>query len=201
MEGARQSRLMTPDEGRPGQVEKDAAGRRFFSICSQSGHPGVISNKSITLRLALVMAVHSLFVQLRRSFAGTREHHVNILKSLGFRWRQQTLELANTPNVRGAVDKVGVEPLRLLGRGGLLRSPSRGGGGRDGWRAFSPYADMRSLSERGPVHVCRSSTWCQWRRTSCGSGDSRQRQQPRRSGRLCACSTSCGQQQVLANLR
>ena len=49
--------------------------------------------------------VRSLFVTLKRSFAGTRDSQLRILRSLGFSYRQQTLEKANTPQIRGAVDK------------------------------------------------------------------------------------------------
>ncbi|KAI3426493.1 hypothetical protein D9Q98_008859 [Chlorella vulgaris] len=50
--------------------------------------------------------VQTLFITLKRSFAGTREHHVRILQSLGLRWRQHTVEKPNIAHVRGAVDKV-----------------------------------------------------------------------------------------------
>ncbi|PRW33800.1 50S ribosomal L30 [Chlorella sorokiniana] len=50
--------------------------------------------------------VRSLFVTLKRSFAGTRDSQLRILRSLGFSYRQQTLEKPNTPQIRGAVDKV-----------------------------------------------------------------------------------------------
>ncbi|EFN56477.1 expressed protein [Chlorella variabilis] len=50
--------------------------------------------------------VQSLFITLKRSFAGTREHHVRILQSLGFRYRQQTVEKPNVAHIRGAIDKV-----------------------------------------------------------------------------------------------
>ena len=49
--------------------------------------------------------VRSLFVTLKRSFAGTREHHVRILRSLGFSYRQQTVEKPNSPHIRGALEK------------------------------------------------------------------------------------------------
>jgi large subunit ribosomal protein L30 len=49
--------------------------------------------------------VQSLFITLKRSFAGTREHHIRILQSLGFRHRQQTVEKPNVAHIRGAVDK------------------------------------------------------------------------------------------------
>ena len=50
--------------------------------------------------------IHSIFVTLRRSFAGTRESHVRIVQSLGLRKRQQTVRLPNTATARGAIDKV-----------------------------------------------------------------------------------------------
>lgn len=50
--------------------------------------------------------VHSLFITLKRSFAGTREHHVRILQSLGLSYRQQTVEKKNVAHIRGAVNKV-----------------------------------------------------------------------------------------------
>lgn len=50
--------------------------------------------------------MRSLFVTLKRSFAGTREQHVRILQSLGLRRREQTIERENTSSVRGALDKV-----------------------------------------------------------------------------------------------
>jgi ribosomal protein L30 len=51
--------------------------------------------------------VRSLFITLKRSFAGTREHHVKILQSLGLSYRQQTVEKLNAAHIRGAIDKVG----------------------------------------------------------------------------------------------
>ncbi|KAK9816921.1 hypothetical protein WJX72_007113 [[Myrmecia] bisecta] len=50
--------------------------------------------------------VNSLFVTLKRSFAGTREHHINIVRSLGLTYREQTKEIANNASVRGAIKKV-----------------------------------------------------------------------------------------------
>ena len=50
--------------------------------------------------------IHSIFVTLRRSFAGTRESHVRIVQSLGLRKRQQTVRVPNTATARGAIDKV-----------------------------------------------------------------------------------------------
>lgn len=50
--------------------------------------------------------IRTLFITLKRSFAGTRESHRLILESLGFRYRQQTVERANMGSIRGALDKV-----------------------------------------------------------------------------------------------
>ena len=52
--------------------------------------------------------IKHLYVTLKRSFAGTRESHVNILRSLGLRKREQTLQKANSATIRGAIDKVHV---------------------------------------------------------------------------------------------
>lgn len=59
---------------------------------------------------AMNAPIHSLFITLKRSFAGTREHHVRILQSLGFRYRQQTVEKPNAAHVRGAIDKASAAP-------------------------------------------------------------------------------------------
>ena len=50
--------------------------------------------------------IKHLFVTLKRSFAGTRDTHINIVKSLGLRRREQTVQKANVASVRGAIDKV-----------------------------------------------------------------------------------------------
>ena len=50
--------------------------------------------------------IRHLFVTLKRSFAGTREAHVKIVKSLGLRRREQTVQKPNVATVRGAIDKV-----------------------------------------------------------------------------------------------
>ena len=76
--------------------------------------------------------VHSLFVTLKRSFAGTREHHVRILQSLGLRYRQHTVEKPNAAHVRGAVDKASCRG-GAEGRGGgaaASRLPPFGGDSR-----------------------------------------------------------------------
>lgn len=54
--------------------------------------------------------IKHLYVTLKRSFAGTRESHVNILKSLGLRKREQSIQKANTAAARGAIDKVSALP-------------------------------------------------------------------------------------------
>lgn len=51
--------------------------------------------------------IRSLFITLKRSFAGTRDSHVRVLQSLGLSRREQTIERANTASIRGAIDKVG----------------------------------------------------------------------------------------------
>jgi len=50
--------------------------------------------------------IRHLFVTLKRSFAGTRETHINTVRSLGLRKREQTVQKANVASVRGAIDKV-----------------------------------------------------------------------------------------------
>lgn len=50
--------------------------------------------------------IRHLFVTLKRSFAGTRDTHVKIVKSLGLRYREQTVQKPNVASVRGAIDKV-----------------------------------------------------------------------------------------------
>lgn len=51
-------------------------------------------------------SVKSLFASLKRSYAGTREHQIRILQSLGLRRREKTVHLENNASVRGALDKV-----------------------------------------------------------------------------------------------
>ena len=50
--------------------------------------------------------IRHLFVTLKRSFAGTRDTHIKIVKSLGLRRREQTVQKPNVASVRGAIDKV-----------------------------------------------------------------------------------------------
>ena len=50
--------------------------------------------------------IRTLFITLKRSFAGTRESHVRVLQSLGLSRREQTIERGNTASIRGAIDKV-----------------------------------------------------------------------------------------------
>ena len=59
-------------------------------------------------------SIRSLFITLKRSFAGTRETHVRILESLGLRRRQQTVERVNTASIRGAIDKVKKSTIQLV---------------------------------------------------------------------------------------
>lgn len=56
--------------------------------------------------------VNSLFITLRRSLAGVRENHKGVIKSLGLKNRQQTVEKENLPWVRGAISKVGRQRIR-----------------------------------------------------------------------------------------
>jgi len=62
--------------------------------------------------------IRSFFVTLKRGFAGTKESQIRILKSLGFRKREQCLEKENNASIRGALDKV-------LAPSSSERSPSR----------------------------------------------------------------------------
>ena len=50
--------------------------------------------------------MRSLFITLRRSFAGCRETQLRILKSLGLGKREATVERVNSVSIRGALDKV-----------------------------------------------------------------------------------------------
>lgn len=50
--------------------------------------------------------VKTLFITLRRSFAGTRERHIGTLKSLGLSYREQTSQMPNSSSIRGAIDTV-----------------------------------------------------------------------------------------------
>lgn len=61
--------------------------------------------------------VRTLFVTLRRSFAGTRETHRGVLKSLGLSYRQQTVEVANRSSIRGAIDTVSSPALLRMHHG------------------------------------------------------------------------------------
>jgi ribosomal protein L30 len=65
-----------------------------------------IAHRRVLASCSAMEPVQTLFITLKRSFAGTREHHVRILQSLGLRWRQHTVEKPNIAHVRGAVDKV-----------------------------------------------------------------------------------------------
>lgn len=55
--------------------------------------------------------IRTLFITLKRSFAGTRDTHKRILESLGLRYRQQTVERANMGSIRGAIGKASGEPV------------------------------------------------------------------------------------------
>jgi len=51
-------------------------------------------------------AIRSLFVTLKRGFAGKKESQVNIVKALGLRHREQCVEKPNNSSIRGALDKI-----------------------------------------------------------------------------------------------
>lgn len=51
--------------------------------------------------------IRTLFVTLKRGFAGTRDTHLRVLQSLGLQRRLQTVERQNTASLRGALDKAG----------------------------------------------------------------------------------------------
>jgi large subunit ribosomal protein L30 len=55
---------------------------------------------------AMEPPIKTLFITLKRSFAGTRDSHVRVLQSLGLSRREQTIERANNASIRGAIDKV-----------------------------------------------------------------------------------------------
>lgn len=74
---------------------------------------------------AAMTPVRSLFITLKRSFAGTREHHVRILQSLGLSYRQQTVEKPNAAHIRGAIDKVGEHAAWPVGLWRRLASADR----------------------------------------------------------------------------
>jgi len=65
-----------------------------------------ITFKILHCSLGMSNEIRHLFVTLKRSFAGTRETHINTVRSLGLRKRQQTVQKANVASVRGAIDKV-----------------------------------------------------------------------------------------------
>ena len=52
------------------------------------------------------LVVKTLFITLRRSFAGTRKIHIGTLKSLGLSYRQQTVQMPNNAPIRGAINAV-----------------------------------------------------------------------------------------------
>ena len=65
-----------------------------------------IQFKILHYSLGMSNEIRHLFVTLKRSFAGTRETHINTVRSLGLRQREQTVQKANVASVRGAIDKV-----------------------------------------------------------------------------------------------
>ncbi len=50
--------------------------------------------------------MRTLFITLRRGFAGTRETQRGTLKALGLSYREQTVQQSNTSAIRGAIDTV-----------------------------------------------------------------------------------------------
>lgn len=54
-----------------------------------------------------MQAVKSLFVTLRRGFAGTPWFHRRVLESLGLKYRHQCVEKPNNSSIRGMLSKVG----------------------------------------------------------------------------------------------
>lgn len=50
--------------------------------------------------------ITSLFITLRRSFAGTKDNQIRILKALGLRRREQTVQKPNNEHIRGAINKI-----------------------------------------------------------------------------------------------
>mmetsp|Transcript_7613 Transcript_7613/g.15265 ORF Transcript_7613/g.15265 Transcript_7613/m.15265 type:complete len:111 (-) Transcript_7613:451-783(-) len=51
-------------------------------------------------------AIKSLFVTLKRGFAGKKETHIKTLQSLGLKRREQCVEKPNNASIRGALAKV-----------------------------------------------------------------------------------------------
>lgn len=51
-------------------------------------------------------AIRSLFVTLKRGFAGKKESQIKIIQSLGLRHREQCVEKPNNGSIRGALDRV-----------------------------------------------------------------------------------------------
>ena len=46
-------------------------------------------------------------VKLVKSIAGTRESHRATVRGLGLKWRMHTVEVVDTPQTRGMINKVG----------------------------------------------------------------------------------------------
>lgn len=152
----------------------------------------------ISCSSAMSAPVQSLFITLKRSFAGTREHHVRILQGLGLRYRQQTVQQPNKEHVRGAINKVSCCYARVcsgLPSDGCLL-PARWTGdalaGRQAECGSSLWQEAGlplALTNRSRCIPCRCATCCSSRLTSSGRRGLRQRLQPRRRGRPSSCGT------------
>ena len=46
-------------------------------------------------------------VKLVKSIAGTKESHRATVRGLGLKWRMHTVEVVDTPQTRGMINKVG----------------------------------------------------------------------------------------------
>jgi large subunit ribosomal protein L30 len=51
--------------------------------------------------------VKKIKVKLVKSVASTREDHRATVRGLGLKWTNHTVELVDTPSVRGMINKVG----------------------------------------------------------------------------------------------
>jgi large subunit ribosomal protein L30 len=51
--------------------------------------------------------VKKIRVKLVKSVASTREDHRATVRGLGLKWTNHTVELVDTPSVRGMINKVG----------------------------------------------------------------------------------------------
>jgi large subunit ribosomal protein L30 len=54
-----------------------------------------------------VAAEKKLRITLKKGLTAKREDHRATVRGLGLRWRSDTVELADTPQVRGMIKKVG----------------------------------------------------------------------------------------------